>query len=179
MSRQSLGSPTEGIPISISVQTQYIEVNLNAISNDNRSDAELRATPLQENHLSYSMDNLSLTDTTVNTFAQSTSHNPLQHIASSQNPVDKNENKHETISKKVQRQWKQVSDDSDCSSLSGKELLRFGKYKGKTYWHVLRNDSTYSYMTMVDSEQSDNPDIIHFGKWVRDHLAFYCGCEYT
>ncbi|GFH55555.1 predicted protein [Chaetoceros tenuissimus] len=96
----------------------------------------------------------------------------------SNSSVYKNGNKHETMSEEVKGKCKQSSDTSVCGSLSGKEVLRFGKYKGKTYWHVLQNDSTYSYITMVDSEQSDNPDIIHFGKWVKDHLAFYCGCKY-
>ncbi|GFH57774.1 hypothetical protein CTEN210_14250 [Chaetoceros tenuissimus] len=41
----------------------------------------IRDTSLQGNHLSYSMEDLSLADTTVNTFAQSTrSHNPIQQV---------------------------------------------------------------------------------------------------
>ena len=149
-SRQSLGSPTDnGIPISISVQTQNSEVNVlsdHSLCNSNAS--------------------------------SDSSHRSGAHTALSQHSVHKNDNKHTTISKESKRQCKQSSDTSVCGSLSGKEVLRFGKYKGKTYWYVLRNDSTYSYITMVDSEQSDNPDMIHFGKWVKDHLAFYCGCEY-
>lgn len=148
VSKQSLGSPTNGIPVSISVQTQ--KDDLNEISPSRHE------------------SNVVAADKHSNTVSASSQHSCTQR---------KNENKkctHATISNEIKSSDASVC----CDSISGKEVLRFGKYSGETFWYVLRNDPTYSYMTMVESEQLEDPDKVQFGTWVRDHLDYYCGCEY-